>query len=332
MGWCDRVKVIAPRKGNVKRQRVLTADHVTAHLCISADGKVLPPCIIFKDSFPHRTYKDGVPGIWLFATSIIGYMNTDIFCQWFERCFLPNCGRARPVVLVMDNHNSHVSLPLIESARANQVVGGFTRTAQPHLLQPLDVHINGPLKEKVKTVCRNLGLYRCGVNVSNAKLQVVLAYALDQVTPSSIKEAFRRSGLYPPNRQAIPEEDLVPSSFQVQTPDENEPPRTCGTCGHFLAHLAEILVPPPVLPKPQRISSRSVTAGRVISGDEMLRALQDKAAEEERKQVAIEERAKQREEKRKRRLEEEEERLVKRRKRDEEMIQKEEQKKRERAE
>jgi len=54
--------VLAPRHGPVKQRRVLTADHVTALLCLSADWKWIPPLIIFKESFPHRQYKDGCPG------------------------------------------------------------------------------------------------------------------------------------------------------------------------------------------------------------------------------------------------------------------------------
>ncbi|KAH3864822.1 hypothetical protein DPMN_027850 [Dreissena polymorpha] len=36
--------------------------------------------------------------------------------------FLPHCGRSRPVVLIMDNHDADISLPVIDAARANNVV------------------------------------------------------------------------------------------------------------------------------------------------------------------------------------------------------------------
>ena len=85
----------------------------------------------------------------MFAYTDTGYMRTELFLDWFQRCFVPHCGRARPVILVLDNHVSHISLPLIECARHNQIVIVGLPSHTTHLLQPLDVHVNGPLKEKV---------------------------------------------------------------------------------------------------------------------------------------------------------------------------------------
>ncbi|XP_052820359.1 uncharacterized protein LOC128246208 [Mya arenaria] len=220
-GWCgkeeSKVKVIAPRTGPVKQIRVLTADHVTALLCVSADGKTTSPCIIYKESFPHRTYREGVPGSWLFAVSDTGYVNTEIFCQWFLRGFIPNCGKERPVVLLMDNHDSHISLPLIHAARANDIVLVGLPSHTTHLLQPLDVHINGPLKQKVSKICNNLGFLRPGAAISKAKLPVIISHALDQTSPSSIKDAFRLSGIFPVDRKQIPDAELVPPTIDVST-------------------------------------------------------------------------------------------------------------------
>ena len=89
---------------------------------------------------------------------------------------------------------------------------------------------------------------------------------------------------YPADRNVIPATDLVPASFHPITKGiEEEPPKTCGTCGQFLglnplvrnglvsSHWAD--VPPPMPPQPAKRSSRVVATGRVISGDEMLEAL-----------------------------------------------------------
>ncbi|XP_053405016.1 uncharacterized protein LOC128558830 [Mercenaria mercenaria] len=65
-GWSGketaRGKVIGPRTGHVFQQKVMTADHLTAHLCVSADGIYIPTMVIFKGGMPHRNYKDGLPG------------------------------------------------------------------------------------------------------------------------------------------------------------------------------------------------------------------------------------------------------------------------------
>jgi hypothetical protein len=65
-GWsgkeCAREKVIGPKSGHIYQQNVMSNDHVTAHLCVSADGTFIPTMIIYKGCMPHRNYKDGLPG------------------------------------------------------------------------------------------------------------------------------------------------------------------------------------------------------------------------------------------------------------------------------
>jgi len=43
-----RGKVVALKGCHVLSQKVMTSDHVTAHLCICADGRFLPSVIIFQ--------------------------------------------------------------------------------------------------------------------------------------------------------------------------------------------------------------------------------------------------------------------------------------------
>ncbi|MES9880233.1 MAG: hypothetical protein ABW185_05055, partial [Sedimenticola sp.] len=54
-GWSGKekctTKVIAPKTGHVFRNKVTTNDHVTANLCISAEGKFLPTMVIFQVCF-----------------------------------------------------------------------------------------------------------------------------------------------------------------------------------------------------------------------------------------------------------------------------------------
>jgi len=98
----------------------------------------------------------------MFAYSDTDYMRTDIFQDWLQRWFVLHCDRARPVILVpisrsfsknlcliLHNHVSHIRLPLIECARRNAVILGGIPSHTTHLIHPLDVHVNGPLKEKV---------------------------------------------------------------------------------------------------------------------------------------------------------------------------------------
>jgi hypothetical protein len=98
-------------------------------------------CFILQESYPHRNFTEGVPDSWLFGTSETGYMDGELFLSWFKKIFLLNCGRERPVLLILDNHDSHVTLPLVETARANNVILLGMPAHTTHILQPLDVKV-----------------------------------------------------------------------------------------------------------------------------------------------------------------------------------------------
>ncbi len=102
---------------------------------------VIHAVTLFQASLPHWTFKDGIPDSWLFATSESGYMDGELFLSWFSTIFVHNCGRERPVVLILDNHDSHVTLPLVEVARANNIVLVGLPAHTTHFLQPLDVKV-----------------------------------------------------------------------------------------------------------------------------------------------------------------------------------------------
>ena len=48
-------------------------------------------------------------------------MDKKLFHEWFEKLFLPNCGQERSVLLLLDNHDSHLSSKVNDLAREKQV-------------------------------------------------------------------------------------------------------------------------------------------------------------------------------------------------------------------
>lgn len=84
-------------------------------------------------------------------------MDSSLFISWFRNVFLVNCGQQRPVLLVMDNHDTHVSLDVIKIAADNNVTLIGLPPHTTHILQPLDVGIMGPLKRKFSDIANNIG-------------------------------------------------------------------------------------------------------------------------------------------------------------------------------
>lgn len=103
-------------------------------------------CIIYprKRKVPDNFREGTVPDT-LFAHSDSGWMNCDIYLEWFE-FFLKNIPLRRPVVLIQDGHASHMSIKLIELARANDVHLLCLPAHTTYILQPLDVGVFKPFK------------------------------------------------------------------------------------------------------------------------------------------------------------------------------------------
>lgn len=218
-GWTGKersqIKVFASKGSHSYQQAVSSAGHITAHMCVAADGRVLPTFVIYQRCLPHTAYKDGVPGNWMYGSSESGYMDSDLFITWFRDLFIPNCGSKRPVLLVMDNHDTHINLNVVKLAMENNVTLLGLPPHTTHILQPLDVGIMGPLKGKFLQIANNLGFIGKHQVLNKAKFPVVLSYSIDQsLTLARVKYAFRRSGLYPVDRHAIDESQLVKSHLK----------------------------------------------------------------------------------------------------------------------
>jgi hypothetical protein len=117
-GWSgkekSRQKVFGLKGEPIYQQSMFASGHITGHLCISANETILPLFLIYEKSLPHTANRDGVPGEWLYGFSESGYMDSDLFFKWFRDTFIPHCGSARPVLLLFDNHESHISIEVIQ--------------------------------------------------------------------------------------------------------------------------------------------------------------------------------------------------------------------------
>ena len=52
---------------------------------------------------------------------LAGYIDGNLFFDWFTDIFIPNCNRRRPALLIMDNHESHLTYKLLKKAKEENV-------------------------------------------------------------------------------------------------------------------------------------------------------------------------------------------------------------------
>ena len=84
-----------------------------------------------------------IPGT-MYGMSNSGWINGELFDQWFHYHFLPHAPASRPLLLLLDGHSSHFTPSVIRKAAEEQVVVFcLPPPYTTHETQPLD---KGPLK------------------------------------------------------------------------------------------------------------------------------------------------------------------------------------------
>ncbi|KAE9523095.1 hypothetical protein AGLY_016501 [Aphis glycines] len=112
--------------------------------CMCANGSWIPPLIIFKDVRWNDSLKSDCLPNCMVKLSPRGWINSDLFLEWF-RFFIDSIPSARPMILFMDSHASHINMDVITLARENQIYLFTFPAHTSHLLQPLNVGVYKPL-------------------------------------------------------------------------------------------------------------------------------------------------------------------------------------------
>jgi hypothetical protein len=194
-----------------------TNEHVTVHCCVNTAGGTIPPMVIFK-----KTYHKKGPVNATYAVSDTGFMDQELYFQWFQKTFLKYALPERPLLLIHDGASSHMSWPLIQSAIANDVIILCLPPKTTHITQPLDEAVY----RKMKIVYRKMKIEAAKI-MSQAKLiksdlwvakrnvsaMFKLIYELS-FTMRSITEGFRKCGIYPFDPNAI-DKTLLLRSWDV---------------------------------------------------------------------------------------------------------------------
>ena len=96
---------------------------VTMAVAVSGVGNMLPPLLIFpRVNYRDHFVRDGPVGC-IGAATPSGWMNEEIFLKFVQH--FVQCVRStpdKPVLLILDNHESHLSIPAIDYCKDNGVV------------------------------------------------------------------------------------------------------------------------------------------------------------------------------------------------------------------
>lgn len=122
---------------------------VTVLLGCNAFGDCPPAMILYKYLRLPRGMSETIPAGIAMQVTQSGWMNTEAFYKYMTQTFYPwlkENNVVLPIVVFLDGHGSHLSIPLSEFCRDNGIVLIALPPNATHILQPIDVGVIYPLK------------------------------------------------------------------------------------------------------------------------------------------------------------------------------------------
>ena len=190
------------------RRGVKYAEKVSNHsksslsvmFCGSADGKMLPPYVVYKAKNLYESWCQGGPRGTRYNATPSGWFDMAVFENWFEKLFLPEVRRIPgKKVLIGDNLASHISTNVIELCRLNDIEFVCLPPNSTHVLQPLDVAVYGPLKTHWRTILRDLLEKEPDAKALNKPKFPALLKKLTEKLDSKtlLPKGFEKCGIFP---------------------------------------------------------------------------------------------------------------------------------------
>ncbi|XP_065672259.1 uncharacterized protein LOC136090079 [Hydra vulgaris] len=195
------VKVIAG-KGVKQIGQVTSAERgalVTMVDCINALGNFIPPFFIFPRVHLRSHMLKGAPTGKKGNANPRGWINTEIFLKWFDHFVeYGHPSKDHPLLLIMDNHKTHISIDLMDKAKESNVV---FLTLPPHCsrkLQALDRSVFGPLKKFYNSACDSWLKAHPNTPMTIYDISDNLGIAYTRAfTFQNIENGFKAAGIFP---------------------------------------------------------------------------------------------------------------------------------------
>lgn len=193
---------------------------ITVIACANASGGFLPPHFVFPGKTKRKlesydfevatTQTSPIRGA-NFSVSDSGWTKDGIARLWFTNTFLRNIGPSRPQLLICDGHGSHNNVEFLELAKENDIIVVELPSHTSQWTQPLDRSVFKSLKCHWNTTVDNF-IRETGVSVGNKQFLKLFSVAWQKsFMPSTIRNGFAATGIYPFNSDVIPNEAYAPN-------------------------------------------------------------------------------------------------------------------------
>jgi len=154
-----------------------------------------------------------------------GYSTNLVFPNMIRKVFTPIRAAAgsAPILLLMDNHKSHVCLETMRACKELQITVCMLPANTTHFIQPADNNINGNYKKTLyESILKdyNSQLKKKNVHDLAAMAKAIKKAAEEALTPKVIISSFANTGIWPFNRNLILKRaaELKPLKYSDKSP------------------------------------------------------------------------------------------------------------------
>lgn len=219
-------KIVAPR-GMKQVGSITSAERgtlVTVTGAISATGADVPPFFIFPRKNFRRYFLFGGPKGCGGSANASGWMKEDdfvLFLKHFVRHV--RCSPEKPVLIILDNHESHTSIACLNYCKAVGIVLLSIPPHTSHKLQPLDRTVYGPFKHYFNSASDAWIKSHPGQRMTIYDIPGVVNEAYKSAfTRENILSGFKTTGIAPLNREIFTDDDFS-ANYVADRDDPDQP-------------------------------------------------------------------------------------------------------------
>ncbi|XP_063233634.1 uncharacterized protein LOC134537290 [Bacillus rossius redtenbacheri] len=200
------------RRGSRHPELILnsTKSCFTTMFCGNALGEFLPPYVILKGKQKWSDWLKGAPPGTRLNVTLHGWIDQDVFDDWFENHFLPFALKhPGKKVLIGDNMSAHLTLKTLKLCTENNISFVMLIPNSTHLLQPLDVAYFSSLKSNWRKILYDWRQTREGkrcVALPKSLFCQLLKFTLDMGEPtasSNLVKGFLTTGIHPIDKDKV---------------------------------------------------------------------------------------------------------------------------------
>lgn len=212
----DKTKVVGAR-GFASTRTIASSgkDNVTILFTASAVGDKLPPLIINrgKNTWDQWMSELGYENT-SYAATKNGWIDSIVFEKYMFNTVLPHLGEDPPALLIFDGHSTHIQLRILEEAQKRGVTIIKLPSHASHLLQPLDLSVFKSMKNTWDEKLVQWQRLNVGKRLPKDEFSRIIGEVWRELNPIIIRNGFKKGGIYPFNRHAVPEDKFDPESLK----------------------------------------------------------------------------------------------------------------------